>query len=93
MGLKIRDPKFNMLCKIGFIFVYKMPTHGVWRSIEGHSGTSKSARITWLNTSIFQKTKTKFAKLVSETGNIILVLCQIISSMSKYLYIPFVSFI
>ena len=34
---------------------------------QGHSGTSKSCRIRWLNTSIFQETKSKYIKLASET--------------------------
>ena len=54
MGLKLQNPKFNILCKIAFIFFIWNTNSFKFRGQWDHSGTSKSDRIgLWLYASIF----------------------------------------
>ena len=93
MGLKFRNPKFNILSRIWFFIVfYKTITLWSW---EVDTTILEQIKITeyddYIYASIFQETKTTYTKLVLELGT--LNKFYVKTSVGSLLCIKFVSFI
>ena len=93
MGLKFRNPKFNILSRIWFFIVfYKTITLWSW---EVDTTILEQIKITeyddYIYASIFQETKTTYTKLVLELGT--LNKFHVKTSVGSLLCIKFVSFI